>query len=193
MPLKNSETRYGSAAMALHWIMALGFIGMVVLGVYMHELPNTDPSKFTLFQWHKSVGLTLLLLVALRLLWRALNTVPPLPTGLKPYERFLAHLTHRWLYAAFFLMPLTGWTMVSASPYNIPTMVYGLFEWPHIPFVASAANKEGIMDIAKEAHEIVALLAVLALLLHIGAAVKHHFILKDDVLRRMLPQWKNKG
>lgn len=192
MPVKNTEDRYGAVAMTLHWLIALGFIAMLGLGLYMADLPLSDPNKFPLYQWHKSIGLTILLLVLVRLAWRALNITPPLPSGLKPYERRLAHTTHASLYAALIVMPLTGWTLVSASSFNIPTMFYGVIEWPHIGWIAAHPQKKLIEEWAAEIHSTIALLAGLALLAHIGAALKHHFILKDDVLRRMLPHRRAK-
>lgn len=185
--LRNTGERYGAVAVALHWLIAAGFIFMLGLGVYMADLPLSDPDKFSLYQWHKSIGITILLLAAVRLIWRTVNVVPPLPPGLKPYERFLARLTHGSLYAALFAMPLAGWVMVSASPYGIPTMLYGVVEWPHIGWIESSPQKGAIEDWAHTAHWVIAILAGLALLLHIGAALKHHFVLKDNVLRRMLP------
>jgi cytochrome b561 len=187
MQLQNTSTRFGLVAVTLHWLIALLFLFMIGLGLVMTRLPLTDPWTFPLFQLHKSIGVTIFALVVLRVAWRAGNVVPPLPGGLKPYERGLAHLTHYGLYAALVLMPLTGWITVSASPLGIPTILFGVVPLPHIGFIAVRPDKEAIENIAGWVHTVIAWAAVGLVCLHFAAALKHHLLLKDDVLRRMLP------
>jgi cytochrome b561 len=187
MLVKNSSTRFGLVAVTLHWLIALLFLFMIGLGLVMTRLPITDPWTFPLFQLHKSVGVTIFALVAFRIAWRGGNAAPPLPGNLKPYERALAHLTHYGLYAALVLMPLTGWITVSASPLGIPTLLYGVIPLPHIGFIAARPDKEAIESVAGWVHTILAWSALALVCLHFAAALKHHFILRDDVLRRMLP------
>jgi cytochrome b561 len=179
--------RYGLVAVTLHWLIALLFLMMIGLGLTMTHLPITDPWTFPLFQLHKSIGVTIFALVALRVAWRAGNRAPSLPPNLRPWERVLAHLTHYGLYAALLLMPLTGWITVSASPLGIPTVLYGVVPLPHIGFIAARPDKEMIETVAGWVHTAIGWTAVALVCLHFAAALKHHFVLKDDVLRRMLP------
>src|SRR5436190_23816311 len=130
--LANSETRYGTVAVTLHWFIAAAIIGMLILGKYMADLPRDDPSKFDLIQLHKSIGITILTLSVLRLLWRLVNKVPPLPAQMPAWERFAAHASHILLYVLIIGIPLTGWMMVSASPLGIPTIWFGVVEIPHL-------------------------------------------------------------
>ena len=104
-----------------------------------------------------------------------------MPTNLRPWERVVALLTHRAFYVLLVLMPITGWLTASASPLGIPTSVFGLFQLPNP--VGPNATLEGVMSFV---HATLALLLVLLLALHVGAALRHHFVLHDDVLARML-------
>ncbi|MDZ4382274.1 MAG: cytochrome b [Parvibaculum sp.] len=187
MQWRNSDIRFGLAAVSLHWLVAALFLFMLALGVWMTRLPLTDPWTFPAYQLHKSIGATIFLLVCARIAWRAANAPPPLPAALKLYERALARATHWGLYAALVLMPLTGWTIVSASPLGFPTVLYGLVPLPHIGFVADHPQKAAIGTAASWAHWTIAIAAAGLVALHIGAALWHHFARRDDVLTRMLP------
>lgn len=187
MQFRNSSVRFGLVAVALHWLIALLFLSMVAIGLTMTNLALADPWTFPLYQLHKSIGVTIFALVLLRLAWRFSGRVPPLPATLKPWERAAAHLTHYGLYAALVAMPLTGWIAVSASPYGIPTILYGHVKLPHIGFVAASPHKAAIETAASWTHDALAWSALALVALHVAAALKHHFILKDDVLARMLP------
>jgi len=187
MQLRNSETRFGLVAIFLHWLIALLFVAMIALGLTMTALALTDPLTFPLYQLHKSIGVTIFALVALRLLWRETGRVPPLPADLPRFERVAAKLTHWGLYAILIAMPLTGWVIVSASPLGIPTVLYGLVKLPHIGFIAARPDKEAIEHVASTVHEVLAWSGVALVVLHAGAALRHHVLLKDDVMRRMLP------
>jgi cytochrome b561 len=105
----NTQTRYGAVAMTLHWLIAIAIIGMLVLGKYMHGLPNSDPNKFMLYQLHKSTGITILALTVSRIVWRFAGPVPPLPATMATWERWAAHTSHFLLYALMLLIPLSGW------------------------------------------------------------------------------------
>lgn len=187
MQLRNSETRFGLVAVALHWLVALLFIVMLALGVTMTRLALTDPLTFPFYQLHKSIGATIFVLVVARVAWRAANMQPPLPASLKPYERLLARATHLGLYAALVVMPLTGWVIVSASSLGIPTVLYGVLTLPHIGFIAASPDKAMIETIASWTHASIAAAAAALVVLHIAAALWHHIFQRDDVLTRMLP------
>jgi len=189
--MTTTSTTYTSVAKFLHWTIALAILGMIVLGWVMGDIPRGDPLKFTLFQAHKSIGITILLLSIFRLAWRLTHTAPPLPTDMKNWERRLSKTIVVLFYILIIGMPLTGWVIVSTSPLNIPTMLYGVFPWPHLPILPTLANKKEIGEAMEEFHGFLAY-AILALLtLHIGGALKHHFISRDDVLTRMTPNFLN--
>jgi cytochrome b561 len=187
MRLTSEERSYGAAAKAFHWLMALLFLGQIGVGVAMSLLPLTDPRTFSLYQTHKSLGVALFGLAALRLAWRLFSPPPPLPAALPRWQHVASRAVHDGLYFAFLAMPLIGWVIVSASPYGIPTIVFGLFELPHLGFVVASPHKAMIGSVASWAHWALAWAVSILILGHIAAAMAHHFIWKDDVLRRMLP------
>jgi cytochrome b561 len=174
--------RYGTVAMALHWLIAVAIIGMLAAGKYMHGLPDSDPNKFVLYQLHKSFGITILVLTVARVAWRFMHPVPPLPATMAPWERWAAHGSHFLLYALMLGLPLSGWLRVSTDRLGIPTLWFGLFEVPHFPLVSDT-----ITHWMHEAHELMGNAMILLLIIHVGAALKHHFWDRDTVLKRMLP------
>lgn len=184
-----ARSRYSAAAITFHWLIALLIIGNFVGGLLIEGLLEPDATAaqkqlgFTIVQLHKSFGLTVLVLSLLRLALRLGTGVPPLPAHMTPLERLLAKATHVGFYAVMILVPLSGWLMVSASPLGFPTLFFGLFEWPHLPVAASAE----ISGAASEAHEVMAFIGAGLFVLHVGGALKHHFLDRDDVLARMLP------
>jgi cytochrome b561 len=179
MPARNTTARWGSVAQTFHWVIVALVVTQFVLINLAHELP-LGGEKIARIGQHKSVGITVLLLAALRLLWRALNPTPALPGTLKAYERFLARFTHYALYALLFSLPLTGWAMSSAR--NFPVSWFGHAQLPDL-----VAPNRPLYETLHGAHELLAGALFLVALLHVLAALKHHFFLKDDVLRRMLP------
>lgn len=185
MPLRNNEKTYGYGAISLHWLMALLFFFMIGMGLTMTSLPLDHPRTFPLYQLHKSLGMVMLVLVCLRLFWRQMNEQPAAP-ALSALERGLMHLTHYGLYACLFLMPLTGWVVVSSSAFGLPTRIFDLITLPHIWFVAESPHKAQIHDMASEVHEILAWAALALIALHAFAAIYHHFVRRDDVLMRMI-------
>lgn len=188
MPLYNTAMSWGWPAKALHWLIAALVLGLLVLGFAMVWLVGDLGAKFQLYQLHKSFGVLVFSLVLARLGWRQLNPlVPALPTGLRPWEQAAALLTHRGFYALLLLMPLSGWLAASASPLGIPTIVFGLFQLPN-PISPNPALERVISLV----HASLAVLLVLLVALHVGAALKHHLVLRDDVLARMLPWQKGR-
>lgn len=187
MQFANSPLRYGLVGMALHWGVALLFAAQIIIGIKMTSLAITDPRVFALYQTHKSLGATIFVLVVLRLVWRMAGGVPDLP-DMPRWQQVAARSIHVALYAALLVMPLLGWIVVSASPLGIPTMLYGYVELPHLAFVAASPHKQMFGSIASWAHWALAWAVSIAVIGHVAAALTHHFVVGDDVLRRMLPR-----
>jgi cytochrome b561 len=187
IPFRNSTDRYGLVAMLLHWLIAALIVGMLALGLTMVRLTPGSALQFELYQLHKSIGITILALSLVRLGWRLGNPTPPLPAAMAPWERMLARATHVGFYGLMVALPLSGWMMVSASAWNIPTMLFGVVHLPHLPVLSTLENKKPVEDVLKEVHELLGWSILLLLALHVAGALKHHLMLKDDVLVRMLP------
>jgi cytochrome b561 len=184
----NTRTRYGTVAMTLHWLIALMVIGNLCSGLWFGEfMSHNDPLRFTVVQLHKSSGLTILVLSLIRLAWRLVNPIPALPANMGPLMRFLARGTHYLFYFLIIAIPLSGWLLVSASPTGIPTMYFGLFQWPNLPFFNGMlrADKVSYRETFATAHIVMAYLTIALLFLHVAAALFHQFIRRDNVLRRM--------
>ena len=179
MSIRNSADRYGAVAQLLHWLIVALLIVQVTTALLADDMP-LGLQKLAMLARHKSFGMTILALAALRVIWRFTNPVPVLPTTLKPYERRLARGTHFLLYALLFAMPISGWIMSVA--HNYPVSWFHLFTWPNpvTPDKALAEIMEGV-------HESLAYTLGAVVTLHVLAALKHQFVLKDDVLKRMLP------
>ena len=168
---------YHPVARGLHWLMALLLAGMVALGVYMTDLP-LSPEKFQLYSWHKWAGVTAFALVGARLAWRAFHPAPALPSTLSAPARLAAQAGHLALYGLMVAIPLTGWLMSSAKGFQ--TVWFGVLPIPDL-----VGRDKALGDFLQEAHEALNLLLMLTLGGHLAAALWHHFVLKDDTLRRM--------
>jgi cytochrome b561 len=179
MPNQSSPTRYSAVAQAFHWIIAALIVTQFTLAWTADDLP-IGMHKLALLARHKSFGMTVLMLAILRLLWRLFNPPPALPAGMSKIERLLAKSTHVAFYVLLFAMPLTGWLMSSAKNYSVSW--FGLFTWPNL-----IAKHEDWFDVLRSTHEILSDVLFAIAILHILAALKHHFWNKDDVLLRMLP------
>ncbi|MEX0373135.1 cytochrome b [Spiribacter roseus] len=177
--IRNTTRFWGAGAQLLHWLMAAGIATSMVLGWVMVNMP-AGSAQFRLYALHKSLGITLLALVALRLVWRWINVTPPLPDSLPRHERWLAKAGHRALYALMLLMPLSGYVINSAA--NFPLNVFGLVQIPNL-----TPASESLGDLASNLHLAFFWGFVAVLTAHIGGALRHHFVLRDNILRRMLP------
>lgn len=181
---KPSIQRYDAVAVVLHWAMALGIFALIGVGLAMKHADLPKMRVFQLFQLHKSIGVVILLLAVLRLAWRLTHRAPPLPETMPALERKAAHAGHVLLYLFLFALPLSGWAYASSSPLNIPTVLFGLVSWPHIPFLADLPDKASIAAAFKLVHDYGAYAFIAVLAIHIGAALRHAF--KGDVpLSRM--------
>jgi cytochrome b561 len=170
---------YTKTAKALHWLMAILFFGLLALGFYMHDLP-LSPEKLKLYSWHKWAGVTAFMLVWLRLFWRVTHRPPALPANMPKTMQLAAHAGHFMLYVLMIAIPLSGWLMSSAKGFQ--TVWFGVLPIPDL----LDKNKE-TGDLLQTLHMGLNLLFVAVIAGHIGAALKHHFIDKDDILTRMLP------
>ncbi len=183
--------RYTAVAIALHWLIALAIILQLASGLWMVDALQEQATQmlaFQVYQWHKSLGLTVLILSLLRLFWRLTHPAPALPPDMTPFERFAAKVTHVAFYLLMIGLPLTGWVVVSASKLGLPTLYWGLFEWPHLPMFGMAAEaKAALEESVGQVHEFLAYSTIALLVLHVAAALKHHLVNHDDVLSRMLP------
>jgi len=176
MRIFNTRDRYGIVAILLHWIIATLMIGLLILGLYMVALP-ISLEKLKLYGWHKEYGFLVLALAIVRILWRLTNTTPAL--SIPPLEEFAARSVHWIFYIFMFALPITGWLITSAA--GLPASFFGLVTLPNL-----VSPNEELRQLFQEIHEWLgyALIAVIAL--HAAAAFKHHFINKDDILRRMI-------
>lgn len=174
--------KYDNIAVTLHWLIAIAFILMLLSGLTMVNLDITRALKFSLYQWHKSLGIIALSLVLIRIIWRLTHKPPKLPMRINKLEKKLATLGHGALYFWMTLLPLSGWLIVSSSSYGIPTIVFGLFEWPHIPYVKADNN---INDMASSSHVILAFSFIALLSLHVAAVIKHRIKEQENLIKRM--------
>ena len=190
-----ATNRYDSVALVLHWLTAAAVLGLLVAGMTMTRLQPGSALPFSLYQLHKSVGITVLALTLLRIGWRLAHRPPPLPESIPAWERRAAGAAHFALYALLLGLPLTGWAVVSASAFNIPTVLYGVLPWPHLPMLVGLgpADKHAAEAVLKQMHDAGAWTMIALLALHVGAALRHHFQLRDGVMARMLPRWRREG
>lgn len=177
--------RYTPTAITLHWLVALLILAAFPLGLYMHDLP-LSPTKLKLYSYHKWIGVTVFMLAVLRLWWRARYPSPALPPNMKRWEQIAAHGTHHTLYLLLFIIPLSGWMMSSAKGFQ--TVWFGVLPLPDLV----GKNKE--LGTTLETLHVVLNYTLLGLLVaHIGAALKHHIITRDDTLIRMLPALRKRS
>lgn len=181
MTLKNTRDRWGAISQSLHWIIVLLLLAVAVIGLVMGELPRS-PKYFWVYTAHKSIGITILALMLLRLGWRLHAGAPQAVPGTPVWQRRLATGTHWALYAVALAMPISGWLYDSASGLR-PFRWFGLFEMPKL-----VRPHEWIASQAHGAHELLFLLLVALVALHAGAAIYHHLFLRDETLWRMLPR-----
>ena len=196
--MKQLVQRYTKTAIILHGVVAILLLAMFALGFYMSDLPKELPKIESLdlfdlgvlnialsepmtprafyFNLHKSVGVTLLALILLRLFWRLSHAVPDFPATMKAWEKKLADAVHKTLYLLMLAVPLTGLLMAIFSKYGVI--------WFGIPLISGLDN-ESVREIFKELHEFIGIVLLALIVLHVLAAIKHKVVDKDDVMRRM--------
>jgi cytochrome b561 len=177
----DAPARWSAATVALHWLSAVLVLVLLGLGWYMVHADIKSATKFDLYQLHKSLGFVSLALLLARLAARLLRAAPPAPHAMPLCERRLARLAHLAFYALLFVAVLSGWLLVSAALIPIPTRLFDLFVIPGL--VNADPALAGRMTLV---HYVVSRLIILLLIGHVAAALKHHFIDRDDVLTRMV-------
>ncbi len=170
---------YSAVAKALHWAMTFGIFGLVVLGSVMSDMA-LSPEKLQYFSWHKWAGVTVFMLVWLRLVWRLISPPPAYPEGMSLNVKRLASAGHVALYALMVIIPITGWLMSSAK--GVPTVWFGVLPLPDL-----ISKDKALGELLEEVHGTLSWILVTLIAGHVAAALKHHFIDKDDTLRRMAP------
>ena len=183
-----SRTRYTTVAIVIHWLIAAAIIFQIILGWRMGDGPK-GPTTYALFQLHKSIGITILLLSLLRLAWKLINHAPPPPTEQPLWEQIAAKVVHVGFYVIMIGLPLTGWLIVSTSRVPIPTLLFGAIPWPHIPGLPElAAGPKHVWHQAGElGHGALVKTTYVLLALHLGAVAKHQILDRDAVFGHMAP------
>ncbi|WP_035484874.1 cytochrome b [Geminicoccus roseus] len=182
MTLRNGPNRFGVIAKSFHWGMALLVIPLWGLGFYMVGQTQDLLAQYELYQLHKSFGFVVFTLGLLRLAWRLVDPPPPLPADMGRLHRLGAHFFHILFYLLLIGMPVSGFLMSAASPLGIPTIIFETIPLPH-----PIGPSEAAYGFFQTAHYYMAMLLAGTLAVHVLAALHHHFIEKDEVLRRMLP------
>ena len=190
--------RYTKTAIILHWVVGLLIIAMLALGLYMSGIPRDLPKVYSIdlfdlgvytlqfsealtprtfyFNLHKSMGVTLLLLILFRLYWRLSHPAPEFPASMQAWEKIAADLAHKGLYLLMLALPVTGVLMSLYSKYGLLWFGIPLFE---------GLDNEVLRDTFKEAHMVLAYIMIAMIVLHVLAAIKHKVIDKDEVMSRM--------
>ncbi len=185
--MQAQSPEYNGTAKILHWLIALVLVVMLVLGWLMTAGDILDGhGKSVAMQAHISIGMIVLTLGLLRLVWRLLNPPPQLPAFMPRWEKVAAQAVHWILYSLILIMPLVGWMIISTMSHN--ALFFGLFPIPNLPVLHDLPNKKDIREVLENIHWLLAWVIVAFVGLHAGAAMKHHFIERDDILLRMTPR-----
>jgi cytochrome b561 len=184
MKLLSDSRRYGVVAAALHWVIAGAVIFMLWFGRYMTDLPKGSFERLQAIQLHRAIGITILLLTLVRIGWRLHNRGPnPMPS-LKGWELWLMKTVHYWFYILLLAIPLTGWISTSTGELRVPISFFGWFHWPFFP---GSASNHAANEVFTEGHEFLGNVMIGLIALHILGALRHTFVLRDRLLKRMLP------
>jgi cytochrome b561 len=181
MALRNSTTAWGSLARSFHWLGAVLTIFLIAFGWWMIHLAERA-ERLANFGIHASIGYDLLLLIALRLCWRAIDRGPALPAELLRWERVTAHLGHILLYVLLLAVSVTGWMIVSSARRPIDATLLGFIPVP----LLDRAGDRAFHDLAEDVHRVLSYTLLVLVIVHVAAALRHHYVKKNDVLRRMM-------
>ena len=172
-----TPARYTPIAVALHWLLAAALAASFCVGVFMVEL-QTSPLKLKLLNWHKWTGVTILALSLVRLAWRLTHAPPADPASMPPWQQTTARVVHSLMYALFVAVPLAGWAYSSAA--GFPVVLFGV--WPLPDFVP---EDKALAEAIEPLHWVLAYALAGLVLTHVAAALVHHFVDHDGLLRRM--------
>ena len=173
----NTVLRYSPPAIVLHWLPALLIFVAFPLGLYMADLP-LSPDKLKLYSYHKWIGITILMLASLRVMWRVTHTPPPLSGDLARWQRRTSQFVHGLLYLLILAIPLSGWLMSSAKGFQ--TVWFGVLPLPDL-----IGKDKALGDLLAGVHEALNFTLLFLVILHVGAALKHHFIERQPFMQRM--------
>ena len=168
---------YHAAAKSLHWLTAAAVLGLLGVGLWMTGLP-ISLLKLQVYNWHKWIGLAVLVVTALRLLWRWRNPPPPLPATVAPWERVLAPVGHWTLLILLLAMPASGWLMSSAAGMSIAW--FGVMPLPDL-----VPRDPALFEILRTAHVVLSRLLIVVVTLHVAAVLHHDVGRRDGIFRRM--------
>ena len=174
------QQRYTGVAILFHWLIALMIIGAFTMGLIMTDMPGITPTKLKYYSWHKWAGVTILALAAMRLLWRLTHRAPAYPATMPGWQKTVANSLHGFLYVLMFAVPLSGYFYSLSA--GVPVVYFGLVELP----VFIERNDE-LKPLLKAVHFWLNMSLAASVALHVAAALKHHLIDRDGVLKRMLP------
>ena len=173
----NAVLRYTTPAIVLHWLVALLIFVAFPLGLYMADLP-LSPDRLKLYSYHKWMGITILMLVALRVVWRLTHTPPPLPNDMARWERWASQIVHGLLYLLILAIPLSGWLMSSAKGFQ--TVWFGVLPLPDL-----VGKDKALGEVLADVHATLNYVMLTLVVLHVAAAFKHHFFERQPFLQRM--------
>ncbi len=172
--------RYTGFAIALHWLVAVLVLVLIGLGLYMTDIPRGTPERASFYNLHKSIGVTVFLIVIVRLWWRARNPPPPLPPTVPSWQVTASRLSHALLYMCLILMPVAGFSASQFTKYGVT--YFGLFKIPPM-----GSENKAIYDLLQGVHETTAWVLMTIIIIHVLAALKHLVVDKDGVFQRMVP------
>jgi cytochrome b561 len=182
MQFRNGSDRFGTLAKVLHWATFLLLLGSFGIGLTMVDLP-LSPRKLQVYSWHKWVGVTVFLIAILRLGWRYVSPPPPFPASMPRWQIVAARMSHAGLYGLLLVMPVSGWLMSSAL--GLKTVYLGLVPLPDL-LAPDRALGQALIYV----HNAFGAMLATLIGIHVAAALYHHFVLRDDIARRMLPFMK---
>ena len=178
--LRNTPTAWGSVARLFHWLSALLVLFLTGYGGWMTHLA-ARAGRLQLYQLHSVIGWYLLLLIALRLVWRAANPRPALPADLPRWESVTAHATHWLLYVLMLVVSVAGWMVADTFRQPIEATLFGVIAVPHL----LDASHRPYRDLVEGTHAVSSYVLLALVMIHIASALRHHYVRKNDVLRRM--------
>jgi len=179
LKIHNSPTRYGLVSRSLHWLLAIAIISLIPIGWYLTQLNNESVAYWRLLEVHETLGLCVLILFLLKVVWRFISPNPATAPGLAQWERSLARVVHGFFFYAFVLLPVSGYIYIASG--NDPIELYRLITLPALPSLTKSTS-----EFIHSIHSYTAYTCAALVLVHVAAALKHHFADRNTVLKRMM-------